>query len=78
LPWILFERDRNIFQQEFPHWRIEGLHAMLPLSYLLSGGVSMISLVPMFLFEAGRSVEKALSRWNTHLAMFAFIRLQKV
>lgn len=77
LPWMLFERDRSLFLQEFPRWRIVTVNVMMPFSYLLSGGVSMVSLVPMFIFNGLRRAEKALQRWNRRLGMFAFICLQK-
>ena len=43
LPWILFERDRYLFERQFPQWRILRLNPIMPLTYLLSGGVSLIT-----------------------------------
>ena len=46
MPWILFRRDRGRFESEFPQWRIRSFRPMMPLRYLLSGGVSMRNLSP--------------------------------
>ncbi len=74
LPWIVFERDRTIFQTQFPQWRIAGIEPMMPLSYLLSGGVSLRSLVPGWMYGPVRAFERRLDqqRW----AMFALIQLE--
>ena len=45
-PWIIFVRDRSRFEREFPGWTIRQVQPFMPMSYLLSGGVSMRSLVP--------------------------------
>jgi SAM-dependent methyltransferase len=76
LPWILFERDRERFQQEFPEWRIESIELLMPFSYLLSGGVSLRAFVPGWAYRPIRWIENHLrqQRW----AMFAFIKLRKL
>ena len=38
LPWIIFERDREIFGERFPEWEVRPIRVNLPLRYLLSGG----------------------------------------
>ena len=77
LPWIIFARDRQKFEQEFPHWRIELIKPIMPFRYLLSGGVSLRTLVPGWSFRLWREVENALSRWSNQLAMFAQIVLRR-
>ena len=77
LPWILFSRDRQKFENEFPQWRILQIKPMMPFIYLLSGGVSMRSFMPEISFNYWRSLEKALSPWMPYLGMFAQITLQK-
>jgi SAM-dependent methyltransferase len=75
LPWILFHRDRARFEREFPLWRIERVQPIMPLTYLLSGGVSMRSLMPGWSFAPWRLLESALpQRW---FAMFALIVLER-
>jgi SAM-dependent methyltransferase len=75
LPWILFERDRERFQAEFPEWRIESIELLMPFSYLLSGGVSMRAFVPGWAYRPIRWIESNADqkRW----AMFALIQLKK-
>jgi SAM-dependent methyltransferase len=76
LPWILFDRDRKRFESEFPEWRIEAIELLMPFSYLLSGGVSLRSLVPGWIYRPIRWVE---SRFNQQRwAMFALIKLKKL
>ena len=78
LPWIVFARDRAIFETEFPEWRIVAVRPIMPLRYLLSGGVSLRSLVPGWSFPFWRGVERLLTPWMHHLAMFAIIVLMRV
>jgi SAM-dependent methyltransferase len=72
LPWIVFERDRAIFERDFPELRIAKIAPMMPLRYLLSGGVSMRALVPAFTFAPLRALDRLLAR---RAAMFALIVL---
>ncbi len=78
LPWILFCRDRRQFEAAFPEWRIETLRPMMPLRYLLSGGVSMRSLMPGWSFGLWRGLERLLSPWMDKVAMFALIVVHRV
>jgi hypothetical protein len=49
----------------------------MPFRYLLSGGVSMRSLMPGWMFGFWRGLEATLGPWHHHLAMFARIVLQR-
>lgn len=75
LPWIIFERDRQEFERQFPEWRIGSIKLMMPFRYLVSGGVSMRPLMPGWSFGLWRKLESLLSPWMGSLAMFAFIEL---
>lgn len=77
LPWIVFSRDRGVFEREFPEWRIRSIQPMMPLRYLLSGGVSMRSLAPGWSLGAVRGLEALLSPLNRYVAMFAVIVLER-
>ena len=46
LPWILFVRDRDQFEREFPMWSIQSMRPMMPIRYLVSGGVGFRALMP--------------------------------
>ncbi len=74
LPWIMFARDRQQFEREFPQWRVETVRPLMPLRYLLSGGVSLRNLCPLGLDYLVRGVEALLPGWG----MFAYIVLRRV
>lgn len=77
LPHILFARDRDQFQREFPMWEIRTLKPIMPFRYLLSGGVSMRSLMPGNTYDFWRDLEALLGPWMDSLAMFAQIVLRR-
>jgi len=77
LPWILFERDRRRFEQEFPWLRIDQIQPFMPFRYLFSGGVSMKQILPSFLDAACLSIERGLRPWMKHWAMFAFVAVSR-
>ena len=76
LAWIVFKRDRASFEAQYPQWRIKGIEPMMPISYLLSGGVSMRSLLPGWMYRPIRALERVLfeKKW----AMFALIELELI
>ncbi|MCX5636628.1 MAG: class I SAM-dependent methyltransferase, partial [Planctomycetota bacterium] len=57
LPWIIFSRDRKIFEKEFPSLRIVRTRNHTPLRYLLSGGLTLRQLVPSFTYPAVKAIE---------------------
>lgn len=77
LPWILFVRDRDQFEREFPEWRLVVVRPFMPFRYLLSGGVSMRSLAPAWTFGIWRWAEAVLSPWDAHLGMFVEVVLER-
>lgn len=77
LPWIVFSRDRSIFQREFPDFQIEIINPFMPLRYLLSGGVSMRCLVPNSTFAFWKSFEDAASAIADVVGMFALVVVRK-
>lgn len=77
LPWIVFIRDRAQFEREFPVWHIQTVRPMMPFRYLLSGGVSMRSLMPGWSFTLWRGLENCLGPWMSAWGMFALIVLTR-
>jgi len=77
LPWILFERDRAAFAREFPQWSVEVVAPMMPFRYLLSGGVSMRTLMPAWSSGFWSGVERLIGARTSRLAMFARIVLRR-
>lgn len=78
LPWIVFERDRALFDQKFPGLQVERISFRNPLIYLVSGGVSFRQLLPDFMFGIVRIVDGWLPRIWKQISMFQLIRVVKV
>ena len=78
LPHIVFARDRIQIEHEFPMWRIHEIEPMMPFCYLVSGGVSLRSLMPGWSFKYWRGLENLLQPAINNLAMFAQILLVRL
>lgn len=77
IPWIIFHRDRQQFEQEFPQFQIVRLSLHTPLMYLLSGGLSVRQLAPDWCYGWLRGVEKLMKPLYPLCALFMTIELQK-
>jgi len=77
LPWIVFERDRSLFEAGFPQLFIESIRVEKPLIYILSGGVSLRSLMPGFSYRFFEIVEYMIMSLTWHCGMFAKISILK-
>ena len=77
IPWIVFCRDRKMFESELPNLRIQQVRSHTPLRYLLSGGLSLRQLLPGFAYPVIRGLEILLWPLNGVLGMFLTIELQK-
>ncbi len=75
LPWIVLERDRVEFTRRFPGLSIERIAPLMPISYLISGGVSMRSLVPGWSYQIVRTLERISGEHRT--GMFALIVIRR-
>lgn len=75
LPWIVFERDRALFERKFTEFKLLKLQPFMPFRYLLSGGVSKRSIAPAGCNAFLKRYENSFNqkRW----AMFALIVLEK-
>ena len=78
LPWIVFDRDRKRFEEEFPHLKIKEVRPMMPFRYLVSGGVSMRALMPGWTTPLWKTIEKACEPQMKRLAMFSLISLRRM
>ncbi len=77
LPWIIFQRDREKFNQQ-TNWQISQIEPTMPFRYLLSGGISMRNLVPAWMTAPLRIMENILpSRGMQNTAMFAIVVLRR-
>lgn len=77
MPWMIFERDRKKFEQEFPEWKIESITPFMPFRFLVAGGVSMRSLMPGAAFGFFRGLERLMKPVMKSWAMFVDIRLRR-
>lgn len=77
LAWIIFQRDRKIFESEFKNLKIKKINFHTPLRYLLSGGLSFKQLIPSFMYEFIKFLEICFSPFNKWIGMFETIILEK-
>ncbi len=77
LPWIVFKRDRAVFEEGFPSLRIRSLRPLMPFAYLLSGGFTAPGLLPGWAFRPWRRLETTFRPLERRLAMFALIVLER-
>lgn len=77
LPWIIFSRDRKKFLKEFPNLEIVLIKHHTGFRYLLSGGVSLKSLVPDFAFTPLKMIENTLTTFSPFFSMFQTIVIRK-
>lgn len=78
VPWIIFSRDKKIFQYEFPQLHIDKIQPMMPFIYILSGGLSFRNLMPRWSYKFWRMLENWLHPYIDDCGMFAIIVLRKV
>lgn len=77
LPYIVFKRDQAIFVSEFPDLEVSSILPFMPFRYLVSGGVSMRTLMPAFTFPAWTLLERWMKPHMDHWAMFALVAVTK-
>jgi SAM-dependent methyltransferase len=78
LPWIVFMRDRLVFESAFPQFHIIEIRPFMPFRYILSGGVSLRSFMPGWSFELWRRIEGFFSKSMDRWAMFALITVERM
>lgn len=74
LPWIIFCRDRDQFEKEYPEFTLH-VRTHTILSYFITGGITYRSLIPAVLMPFLFSLEEVLSPLNSRLAYFMDIEL---
>ena len=75
LPWIVFARDRKVFDRDNPGLTVASIEPLMPIAYLASGGVSMRALLPGSAYPLVRSLERRALREKG--AMFALIEVHR-
>jgi|ERR1035438_3356146 SAM-dependent methyltransferase len=78
LTWMVFSRDRAVFERLFPELRLERCEYLPWLGYLLSGGVNLRSFVPRFLAPAVAGLDWVLKPLDGVFAVHWRLTLRKV
>lgn len=76
LPWIVFERDVQIFKQRYQNLSIRKKQIFMPLAYLLGGGFSLRAALPGFLYPLVRKIEQNQMQ-SEKTGMFALLAIEK-
>lgn len=77
LTWIVFERDARRFMDLYPEFAVEGKTYLPWLTYLLSGGVNLKSLVPPFLAPTAVYLDAAVGILDPVFAVHWHITIRK-
>jgi len=77
LPYIYFERDKELFASLYPQLEIKNVKYHSPFSYVISGGVSRSNMLPTFMFPVIIGFEKLLSPISRAIGLFCTIEITK-
>ncbi len=77
IPWIIFIRDRSLFDKKFPNLKIKNIQYHSPFAYLISGGVSKFQPYNNFNYQKFKKFEAFIEKLNPLLAMFMTIVIEK-
>lgn len=77
LSWMVFVRDRALFESRFPSLTIECIEYLPWLGYMLSGGGTRRDLIPASLVPAVRALDSVFTTLNPLCALHWHIRLRK-
>ena len=77
LPWIVFKRDRKIFEEMYPSLEIKEINPLMPFIYLLSGGFKNKLSMPAFTYSFWKKVEQGFFN-NEKKGMFGLVVLEKI
>ena len=77
LAWIVFVRDRLLFEQRFPQLNIQQLQPHTPLRYWLSGGLKSWTLIPAPLWKAACGIDQLLLSCSPNWGSFMDVELVK-
>ena len=77
IPWIVFFRDRRVFERQFNALTIRKMSIHTPFRYIISGGLTIRQLLPSFLYKSVTAMERLLSPLNSYIGMFMTVELEK-
>ena len=77
LPWLIFFKDRKIFETKFPNLKIKKLFSHSSFCYIFSGGVSTGQLLPSSAYDVVKKFENLFPSLNKYMGMFFTVELEK-
>jgi SAM-dependent methyltransferase len=77
LPYIYFERDRKQFAADFPALAIKSICYHTPFLYLISGGLSMPSLLPGCFYRPAKFVEHLFHPLFRKIGLFCTVEIER-
>lgn len=77
LPWIVFVRDKEVFKSSFPELIIKKVKLHTPFRYMVTGGLSYKSFLPVLMYPVVQVFEFMLSPFNSTIAYFQTIEIEK-
>jgi len=77
LAYLVFKRDRALFEREFPDLEIVEIRADTLLEYLASGGVVYRQFLPDFAFPLLRSLDRVLGPFMRWIGLHQLIVLRR-
>ena len=78
IPWIVFVRDSEEFAATYPNLKVNKIKLHTPFRYILSGGMTRMSLAPEWCFDFFTALENRLSSIHPLIAMFQYIEIEKI
>jgi len=64
LPWIVFERDRDYFEKQFPNLLVVCHELHTPLRFIVSGGVGFRSFIPFSFLPLVKFTESVIKKFG--------------
>ena len=77
LSWIVFERDRGLFEKRYSGFRIEALELMPWFTYFVSGGVTMRYFIPRYMNPLLQGIERILAPAASLFSLYWHIRIRR-
>ncbi len=78
LAWIIFHRDRQLFEEKFPLLRLQDVKPHTVMCYLLSGGLSSDWSAPVASYPFFRWLDQRLEHFQTLFPVFQTVCLEKI
>ncbi len=77
LAWVIFNRDKKLFEKKYPELNIIKIYNHTPVSYLISGGFTLKQLLPSWMYAPVRCTESLFQFTSGLTGMFQTIVLER-